>query len=112
MLISSIRTSSHFFSLLMIVAKKLMIVSQICFLVSNVMLIERRMIGCFLVLKQGYRLTKQGKSIGKMGWRQVTSETQGGKMLSTMTMETNISSYPESEALSTRNGCLMFKRQV
>ncbi|XP_061354505.1 uncharacterized protein LOC133299098 [Gastrolobium bilobum] len=34
---------------------------------------------------KGYKLTKQGKSIVKMGWRQVTSETEGQKMSSDMT---------------------------
>ncbi|TQD70959.1 hypothetical protein C1H46_043508 [Malus baccata] len=35
-------------------------------------------------ITKGYKLTKQGKSIIKMGWRQVTSDSEGGKMLSTM----------------------------
>ncbi|KAK4405723.1 5'-nucleotidase SurE [Sesamum angolense] len=61
---------------------------------------------------KGYRLTKQGKSRVKMGWRQVTSDAQGGKMLSTMTMETNSSPHSEAEALSTKHGHLMFKREV
>ncbi|KAL2229906.1 UNVERIFIED_CONTAM: 5'-nucleotidase SurE [Sesamum indicum] len=61
---------------------------------------------------KGYRLTKQGKSRVKMGWRQVTSDAQGGKMLSTMTMETNSSSHSEAEALSTKHCHLMFKREV
>ncbi|PIN00363.1 5'-nucleotidase [Handroanthus impetiginosus] len=61
---------------------------------------------------KGYRLTKQGKSIVKMGWRQVTSDAQGGKMLSTMTMDTTSSSYPESEALSTKQEHFLFKREV
>ncbi|KAK6130197.1 hypothetical protein DH2020_036007 [Rehmannia glutinosa] len=64
----------------------------------------------FLVLEQGYRLTKQGKSIVKMGWRQVTSDSQGGKMLSTMTMDTN-SSYTEEDS-STKHEHLIFKREV
>ncbi|KAK6130291.1 hypothetical protein DH2020_035963 [Rehmannia glutinosa] len=59
---------------------------------------------------KGYRLTKQGKSIVKMGWRQVTSDAQGGQMLSTMTMDTN-SSYTE-EDLSTKHEHLIFKREV
>ncbi|KAL0376618.1 UNVERIFIED_CONTAM: 5'-nucleotidase SurE [Sesamum calycinum] len=66
----------------------------------------------FFVPEQGYRLTKQGKSRVKMGWRQVTSDAQGGKMLSTMTMETNSSPHSEAEALSTKHGHLMFKREV
>lgn len=36
---------------------------------------------------KGYKLTKQGSSMYKMGWKQVTSDTAGGHMLSTMTME-------------------------
>ncbi|KAL2509079.1 Survival protein SurE-like phosphatase/nucleotidase [Forsythia ovata] len=61
---------------------------------------------------KGYRLTRQGKSIVKMGWRQVGSDAQGAKMLSTMTMESNSSSYNEPDALSTPNNHLLFKREV
>ncbi|CAN8232052.1 unnamed protein product [Cochlearia groenlandica] len=38
---------------------------------------------------KGYKLTTQGKNLGKMGWRQVDEEAQGPKMLSTMSMETD-----------------------
>ncbi|CAI9776335.1 unnamed protein product [Fraxinus pennsylvanica] len=65
-----------------------------------------------VVCHKGYQQTKQGKSIVKMGWRQVTSDAQGGKMLSTMTMEMNSSSNFESDALSAPHDHLMFKRQV
>lgn len=47
-----------------------------------------------------------------MGWKQVTSDAQGGKMLSTMTMKMNSSSNFESDALSAPHDHLMFKRQV
>ncbi|WOH08471.1 hypothetical protein DCAR_0727912 [Daucus carota subsp. sativus] len=40
---------------------------------------------------KGYKLTKQGKSIIKMGWKKITSEAQVGKILSTMTMEADTS---------------------
>ncbi|GFP84028.1 5'-nucleotidase sure [Phtheirospermum japonicum] len=59
---------------------------------------------------KGYRLTKQGKSIVKMGWKQATSDAKAGKMLSTMTMDTN-SSFTE-DALSTKLEHLVFKREV
>lgn len=36
-------------------------------------------------MKKGYKLTRQGKSIIKMGWRQVTSQTEGRRMSSDMT---------------------------
>ncbi|CAN8324523.1 unnamed protein product [Cochlearia groenlandica] len=42
-----------------------------------------------IVNHKGYKLTTQGKSLGKMGWRQVKEEGQGAKMLSTMVMETD-----------------------
>ncbi|KAH6808876.1 Survival protein SurE-like phosphatase/nucleotidase [Perilla frutescens var. frutescens] len=61
---------------------------------------------------KGYRLTRQGNSIMKISWRQVTSDAQGGKMLSTMTMDTDASPYPESEALSLQPDHLLFKREV
>lgn len=46
-----------------------------------------------------------------MGWRQVNSESEGGKILSTMTMETNSSpvSQPESSNLKHER---LFKREV
>ncbi|PHT45256.1 hypothetical protein CQW23_14414 [Capsicum baccatum] len=63
---------------------------------------------------QGYRLTKQGKSVYKMGWRQVTSEAQGGKMLSTMTMDSSAGKEAcvEESTLSTQQEHLLFKREV
>ncbi|KAL6532334.1 hypothetical protein OROGR_014304 [Orobanche gracilis] len=59
---------------------------------------------------KGYGLTKQGKSVVKMGWRQVTSDAEGGKMLSTMTMD--IDSLSTEEASSTKHEHLVFKREV
>lgn len=66
---------------------------------------------CFLV-KQGYRLTSQSKSIVKMGWVPVSSDAQGGKMLSTMTMEIDSSSNSETETLNANHEHLLFKREV
>ncbi|GER39204.1 5'-nucleotidase surE [Striga asiatica] len=63
-----------------------------------------------VVNHKGYRLTKQGKSIVRMGWTQVTSDAKGGKMLSTMTMDTD-SSYVE-ELSNTKDAHLVFKREV
>ncbi|KAK3042145.1 hypothetical protein RJ639_001265 [Escallonia herrerae] len=61
---------------------------------------------------RGYKLTNQGKSIIKMGWRQVTSEAQGGKMLSTMTMETNSVACTDKDASAISPDHLLFKREV
>ncbi|KAH0748938.1 hypothetical protein KY290_028170 [Solanum tuberosum] len=63
---------------------------------------------------KGYRLTKQGKTIFKMGWRQVVSEAQGGRMLSTMTMDSSASKEAsvEESTLSTGQEHLIFKREV
>ncbi|CAA0839850.1 Survival protein SurE-like phosphatase/nucleotidase [Striga hermonthica] len=63
-----------------------------------------------VVNHKGYRLTKQGKSIVRMGWTQVTSDAKGGKMLSTMTMDTD-SSYVE-EPSNAKDAHLVFKREV
>ncbi|KAK2974028.1 hypothetical protein RJ640_011393, partial [Escallonia rubra] len=60
----------------------------------------------------GYKLTNQGKSIIKMGWRQVTSEAQGGKMLSTMTMETNSVACTDMDASTISPDHLLFNREV
>ncbi|KAH6808875.1 Survival protein SurE-like phosphatase/nucleotidase [Perilla frutescens var. frutescens] len=61
---------------------------------------------------KGYRLTKQGTSNLKVGWRQVTCDAQGGKMLSTMNVDTDASPNSESEALSLKHDQLLFKRQI
>ncbi|GMP77063.1 hypothetical protein CsSME_00033470 [Camellia sinensis var. sinensis] len=61
---------------------------------------------------KGYKLTKQGTSIVKMGWRQVTSEAQGGKMLSTMSMETTSSTNSETEDSVMSQEHRLFKREV
>ncbi|KAK1414824.1 hypothetical protein QVD17_30583 [Tagetes erecta] len=74
---------------------------------------------CFLnvdlptnILKhKGYKLTKQGNSIIKMGWKQVSSDAQGGNMLSTMTNgPTSVASDTEATPVSQEN--LLFKREV
>lgn len=62
---------------------------------------------------KGYKLTKQGKSIFKMGWRQVSSETQGLIMSSTMTMEIDRpaeNTKTDSSAISQEH--MLFAREV
>ncbi|GMN46680.1 hypothetical protein TIFTF001_015865 [Ficus carica] len=61
---------------------------------------------------KGYKLTKQGKSIFKMGWRDVTSDTRGGKMLSTMTMETDTAGSAETDAQNVSADHRLFQREV
>lgn len=61
---------------------------------------------------KGYKLTRQGKSIFKMGWKQVNSERQGGKMLSTMEMESDSSAKMEIDTLAVEAEQLLFKREV
>ncbi|KAK8681055.1 hypothetical protein V6N13_053462 [Hibiscus sabdariffa] len=61
---------------------------------------------------KGYKLTRQGKSIFKMGWKQVISERQGGKMLSSMEMESDSSARTENDTSTVPAGHLLFKREV
>ncbi|KAH7844184.1 hypothetical protein Vadar_025245 [Vaccinium darrowii] len=61
---------------------------------------------------KGYKLTKQGKCIIEVGWRQVTSAAQGGKMLSTMTMEANSLTSSEVDASSLPKKHRLFKRET
>ncbi|KAF2284193.1 hypothetical protein GH714_019865 [Hevea brasiliensis] len=76
--------------------------------------------GCFLNIDlptnvanhKGYKLTKQGKSIFRMGWKQVTSGTEGGKMLSTMTMDTNSAVQTETGASNVAQEHMWFRREV
>ncbi|KAL1220649.1 hypothetical protein V5N11_003353 [Cardamine amara subsp. amara] len=69
-----------------------------------------------IVNHKGYKLTRQGKNLGKMGWRQVKEESQGPKMLSTMTMETEsgvVSSDNNNNNTSANsNDSRLFKREV
>ncbi|XP_048440340.1 5'-nucleotidase SurE-like isoform X2 [Pyrus x bretschneideri] len=64
---------------------------------------------CNVANHKGYKLTKQGKSMIKMGWRQVTSDTEGGKMLSTMV---NSTASAESDTSTTPAENLYFAREV
>lgn len=63
---------------------------------------------------KGYKLTTQGKSLGKMGWRQVEEEAQGAKMLSTMSMETDSGVVSDNNDTSAHhsNDSRLFKREV
>lgn len=61
---------------------------------------------------KGYKLTKQGKSIVRTGWRQVSSDAQGGKMLSTMTMEMNTPASAIIDDSTLSQDHLLFKREV
>ncbi|KAE9612813.1 hypothetical protein Lal_00027665 [Lupinus albus] len=77
--------------------------AQVCIPIISAVLIEIKNQTypprCFLNINvpnivanhKGYKLTKQGKSICKMGWKQVTTETEGRKMSSN---RTNIESEP------------------
>lgn len=62
--------------------------------------------------KKGYRLTKQGTSFFKMGWKQVTSGTQGERMSSTMTMDVDTAVPTETNAVSVSPEHLLFRREV
>jgi len=60
---------------------------------------------------KGYMLTKQGKSIIKMGWRLVTSETEEQKMSSDMTnTDTDIPKNFDPSSVSPEH--LLFAREV
>lgn len=47
-----------------------------------------------------------------MGWRQVSSEMQGGKMLSSMEMDTDPAAKTGTDASTNSQGNLLFKREV
>nr|GMD83675.1 5'-nucleotidase SurE-like isoform X1 [Ipomoea batatas] len=61
---------------------------------------------------KGYQLTQQGTSFIRMGWKQVASETHGGKMLSTMTMDLTPSQSTEPSVVSTEQENFLFTREV
>ncbi|CAL0311349.1 unnamed protein product [Lupinus luteus] len=98
--------------------------AQVCVPIIRAVLVEiknqsypRR---CFLNINvpnnvanhKGYKLTKQGKSICKMGWKQVTSETEGQRMSSN---RTNINTEPPKKngtVSSVSPEHLLFLREV
>ncbi|XP_050874559.1 uncharacterized protein LOC127076811 isoform X3 [Lathyrus oleraceus] len=60
---------------------------------------------------KGYKLTRQGKSIFKMGWREVTSETKGRLMSSDMTnTETDTPKNVGTSSASPEH--LLFAREI
>lgn len=60
---------------------------------------------------KGYKLTTQGRSIFRMGWKQVTSSTRG-KMLSTMTMDVDSSESPDMNSSAVCEGQLLFTKEA
>ncbi|KAK7405901.1 hypothetical protein VNO78_07513 [Psophocarpus tetragonolobus] len=97
--------------------------AQVCIPIINAVLVEIKNQSyprkCFLNIDvpndianhKGYRLTKQGKSIIKMGWRQVTSEREGRKMSSDMTnADTETPKNVDSSSVSPDH--LLFAREV
>ncbi|ESW29130.1 hypothetical protein PHAVU_002G045800 [Phaseolus vulgaris] len=97
--------------------------AQVCLPIISAVLVEAKNPSyprkCFLNVDvptvvpnhKGYKLTKQGKSIIKMGWKQVTSETEGQKMSSDMTnTDTDISKNFDPSSVSPEH--LLFTREV
>ncbi|KAI5400853.1 uncharacterized protein LOC127095291 [Lathyrus oleraceus] len=60
---------------------------------------------------KGYKLTKQGKSIIKMGWKQIASETEGRKMSSDMTTA-DVAARSDFNTSSISPESLLFAREV
>ncbi|KAG5070396.1 hypothetical protein JHK85_002773 [Glycine max] len=97
--------------------------AQVCLPIISALLVETKNQSyprkCFLNIDvpnnvpnhKGYKLTKQGKSIIKTGWRQVTSETEGPKMSSDMTnTDTETSKNFDSSSASPEH--LLFAREI
>ncbi|XP_014519895.1 uncharacterized protein LOC106776931 [Vigna radiata var. radiata] len=97
--------------------------AQVCLPIISAVLVETKNPSyprkCFLNVDvpndvanhKGYKLTKQGKSIIKMGWRQVTSETEGQKMSSDMT-NTDAETPKHFDPSSISPEHLLFAREV
>ncbi|KAH7862500.1 hypothetical protein Vadar_005739 [Vaccinium darrowii] len=64
------------------------------------------------IRKSGASLELVIKDTSRQGWRQVTSDAGGGKMLSTMTMETNSITSTDVEVPTASGESLLFKRAV
>ncbi|CAH9099584.1 unnamed protein product [Cuscuta europaea] len=61
---------------------------------------------------KGYKMTRQGKSIIKTGWKQTTNEGHGAKMLSTMTMDFTPSQTTQPSVDCTGQDHFLFAREV
>jgi 5'-nucleotidase len=61
---------------------------------------------------KGYKLTRQGKSLFRMGWKQVTDPIQGGKMLSTMEMDTDSPATTGNDTSPLSQDLLFFKQEA
>ncbi|XP_065863320.1 uncharacterized protein [Euphorbia lathyris] len=97
--------------------------AEACIPIINAILVELRNQNypsrCFLNIDlpsnvahhKGYKLTKQGKSIFKMGWKQVHSGTDGGNMLSTMTTDKSSSVPTETDTLCASQELMWFRRE-
>lgn len=97
--------------------------AQVCIPIINAVLVAVKKQSypgrCFLNIDvptnvanhKGYKLTRQGKSIFKMGWRQVTSETEGRRMSSDMT-NTNTDMPKKIGTSSASPEHLLFAREV
>ncbi|XP_027361426.1 uncharacterized protein LOC113869340 isoform X2 [Abrus precatorius] len=96
--------------------------AQVCIPIISAVLVEIKNQSypnrCFLNIDvpnnvashKGYKLTKQGKSIVKMGWRQVTSEIEGRKMSSDMTNNTDTETPKNLDSSSESPEHLLFVR--
>ncbi|XP_045787859.1 5'-nucleotidase SurE-like [Trifolium pratense] len=60
---------------------------------------------------KGYKLTKQGKVLTKMGWKQIASEAEGRKMSSDMT-NADIPAHADVNTSSISPESLLFSREV
>jgi 5'-nucleotidase len=97
--------------------------AQVCIPIINAVLVEIKKKSypgrCFLNIDvpnnvanhKGYKLTRQGKSTFKIGWRQVTSDTEGGIMSSDMTNKYT-DTPTNSGTSSTSPEHLLFAREV
>ncbi|WCJ23753.1 5'-nucleotidase SurE [Euphorbia peplus] len=97
--------------------------AEACIPIINAIFVELRNqtfpSGCFLNIDlpsnvanhKGYKLTKQGKSMFKMGWKQVHSG-EGGNMLSTMTADKNSSVPTETDTSDASQGQMWFRREA
>uniref|UniRef100_A0A7N0VBM7 Survival protein SurE-like phosphatase/nucleotidase domain-containing protein n=1 Tax=Kalanchoe fedtschenkoi TaxID=63787 RepID=A0A7N0VBM7_KALFE len=60
---------------------------------------------------KGFKLAKQGRSLYKLGWKQVLSDKDGGSLRPDMTIDTYLSSSTEKDS-EPETGQLLFKRHI
>lgn len=69
-------------------------------------LLKWELIIFLFLISKGYKLTKQGKSRSRLGWKKISSDMQIGNLLSELSLENH------TQTISLEHEHLLFQRNV